>query len=153
MTEVTVGNRERKILGNPATLLAAIAIMFLIFGWGFLQDPTRSAQTRDPAWYTWRASILVEDSPASIVEDWGPHALFSGGYRVAVPMAGGILRGVAGIDSYSFSAILMIGIPGLTGLALGAWAYRHKRDPLILLITLFVFRSSAAWVYYEGERR
>jgi hypothetical protein len=24
---------------------------------------------------------------------------------------------------------------------------------VILLITLLVFRSSAAWVYYEGERR
>jgi MFS family permease len=62
--------------------------------------------------------------------------LFAGGYRVTVPLAGALLQQVVGIDRYTFSAYLMIGLPILTGLALGAAWFRSRRDPLVVLTTL-----------------
>ena len=61
-------------------------------------------------------------TPGLLAREWGPFAMFSGGYRVAVPLSGAMLQRVAGIDLYTFSAFMMIGVPVLTGLALGASA-------------------------------
>jgi MFS family permease len=111
-------------------------LMLLVLGWKFLADPSLSAPTRDPAWYTWRAQVILESDPVRVVEEWGPNGLFAGGYRVTVPLAGALLQRVVGIDRYTFSAFLMIGIPILTGLALGAALFRSRRDPLVVLTTL-----------------
>ncbi len=111
-------------------------LMMLALGWKFLADPSLSAPTRDPAWYTWRAQVIVDAEPARVAEEWGPDGLFAGGYRVTVPLAGALLQQVVGIDRYTFSAYLMIGIPILTGLALGAALFRSRGDPLVVLTTL-----------------
>jgi hypothetical protein len=116
-------------------------LLMVVLGWKLMADPTLTAPTRDPAWYTWRADVILEDDPGSMVGEWGPDGLFSGGYRITVPLAGALLQRVAGVDSYTFSAFLMIGIPVLTGLALGAGAFRSRRDGLIVLLTML---SSAA---------
>lgn len=117
-------------------LLAAIAALLVAFGWTFLRDPSISAPTRDPAWYTWRANLLMHDSPSLIAREWGPFSMFSGGYRVSVPLFGATLVRVAGIDLYTFSAFMMVGIPILTGLALGAFAYRVHPDRLLFVLVL-----------------
>ncbi|MGZ8631779.1 MAG: MFS transporter [Actinomycetota bacterium] len=111
-------------------------LMLLVLGWKFLADPSLSAPTRDPAWYTWRAQVILESDPVRVVEEWGPNGLFAGGYRVTVPLAGALLQQVVGIDRYTFSTYLMIGMPILTGLALGAALYRSRRDPLVVLTTI-----------------
>ena len=111
-------------------------LMLLVLGWKFLADPSLSAPTRDPAWYTWRAQVILEGDPVRVAQEWGPNGLFAGGYRVTVPLAGALLQQVVGIDRYTFSAYLMIGIPILTGLALGAALFRSRRDPLVVLTTL-----------------
>jgi MFS family permease len=111
-------------------------LMMLALGWKFLADPSLSAPTRDPAWYTWRAQVIVDAEPGRVAEEWGPDGLFAGGYRVTVPLAGALLQQVVGIDRYTFSAYLMIGIPILTGLALGAALFRSRGDPLVVLTTL-----------------
>ncbi|CAN5782525.1 hypothetical protein BH18ACT17_BH18ACT17_05100 [soil metagenome] len=111
-------------------------LMLLVLGWKFLADPSLSAPTRDPAWYTWRAQVILEGDPLRVAEEWGPNGLFAGGYRVTVPLAGALLQQVVGIDRYTFSAYLMIGIPILTGLALGAALFRSRRDPLVVLTTM-----------------
>lgn len=123
-------------LRSPLVLAAAIAVVLLAFGWGFLQDPSISAPTRDPAWYTWRSNVLMNDEPGLVAGDWGPFHMFGGGYRVSVPLYGSILQRVAGIDLYSFSAFMMVGVPALTGLAMGAFAYRRRRDPLLFLLVM-----------------
>ena len=51
----------------------------------------------------------MEDDPGSVVGDWGPDGLFSGGYRVTVPLEGALLQRVAGIDTYSMAKLLMLG--------------------------------------------
>lgn len=130
------GERRWGPLGHPAVLLAAAALLLVAFGWSFLRDPTLVAPTRDPAWYTWRTQLLLEDEPAKLIREWGPFGMFSGGYRVATPVAGALLMRVAGVDGFTFSILLMVGTPVLASLALAAFAYRHRRDPLLFLLTL-----------------
>ena len=77
-------------------VIVASAILLPALGWRFIADPSLSAPTRDPAWYTWRAGLILEDDPGSIAADWGPDNLFSGGYRVTVPLAGALLQRVQG---------------------------------------------------------
>jgi MFS family permease len=125
-------------------------ILLLALGWRFIADPSLSAPTRDPAWYTWRAGLILEDDPGAIAGDWGPDNLFSGGYRVTVPLAGALLQRVSGISTYSFSAFLMLGIPILTGLALGAGAFRSRRDPLIVLLTMLATAGLFLTTPYVG---
>ncbi len=132
--DVSVGGSGR--LGSWWAIGGFTVLMLLALSWPFLRDPSLSAPTRDPAWYTWRANVIMESDPASVVGEWGPEGLFSGGYRVTTPLAGALLQRVAGIDTYSFSAFLMIGIPVLTGLALGVGALRSRGDPLAMLLTM-----------------
>lgn len=134
-TPAAAGRRDG-LLGSWWVLGGFALLLLVLLGWRFLADPSLSAPTRDPAWYTWRAQVILEDQPAEVAASWGPNELFAGGYRVTVPLAGALLQQVAGIDRYSFSAFLMLGIPILTGLALGAALYRSRRDPLVVLTTL-----------------
>jgi hypothetical protein len=52
---------RRGWLSSPLVLIGAIALMLVAFGWTFLQDPSISAPTRDPAWYTWRSNLMMHD--------------------------------------------------------------------------------------------
>lgn len=136
-TDVTrVPDPKPNVLGSWWVIGGFTLLMLLVLSWQFIADPSISAPTRDPAWYTWRAQVILEDEPARVTQEWGPNGLFAGGYRVTVPVAGALLQQVVGVERYSFSAFLMIGIPILTGLALGAALYRSRRDPLVLLTTL-----------------
>jgi MFS family permease len=130
------GNAGPGWLGSWWVVGGFALLMLLALGWKFLADPSLSAPTRDPAWYTWRAQVILQGDPVRVVQEWGPNGLFAGGYRVTVPLAGALLQQVVGIDRYTFSAYLMIGLPILTGLALGAAWFRSRRDPLVVLTTL-----------------
>ncbi|MEX0651519.1 MAG: hypothetical protein WD186_05770, partial [Actinomycetota bacterium] len=123
-------------LGSWWMIAGFAVLMLLALGWKFLADPSLSAPTRDPAWYTWRAQVIIDADPVRVAEEWGPDGLFAGGYRVTVPLAGALLQQVVGIDRYTFSAYLMLGIPILTGLAFGAALFRSRRDPLVILTTM-----------------
>jgi len=142
--------RGDAVLGSAWVLLGFAVLLLVVMGWRFIADPSLSAPTRDPAWYTWRAQVILDDDPADVVASWGPDDLVSGGYRVTVPLAGALLQRVAGIDRYSFSAFLMLGIPILTGLALGAGAYRSRRDPLVLYTTLLASAAFFLTTPYVG---
>ena len=134
----TVGDAapRRSPLGSWWMIGGFALLLLLVLGWKFLADPSLSAPTRDPAWYTWRAQVILEGQPVRVVQEWGPDGLFAGGYRVSVPVMGALLQRVTGIDRYSFSAFLMLGVPILTGLALGAAFFRSRRDPLVVLTTM-----------------
>jgi hypothetical protein len=131
-------------------LAVAITVLLLAFGWTFLRDPSVSAPTRDPAWYTWRSNLMMNDDPGLIAGDWGPFSMFGGGYRVSVPLYGSILQRVAGIDLYTFSAFMMVGIPVLTGLALGAFSWRKRRDPLLFLLVMLATAALFMTTPYVG---
>jgi len=74
-------------MGKPIVLLLACLIVLTIFGFSFIQDPSRSAQTRDPAWYTWRVGLITDAYPGEIVREWGPFSMFSGGGPLVVIIA------------------------------------------------------------------
>ena len=141
-------------LGSWWVLAAATLLMLSVLGWRFVADPSLAAPTRDPAWYTWRANVVMEDDPGSVVGDWGPDGLFSGGYRVTVPLEGALLQRVAGIDTYSMAKLLMLGVPILTGLALGAGAARSRKDPVafltMLLATVALFLTTPYVGYLDN---
>lgn len=147
---VRVPEARARLLGRPVFLLLAMALLLVAFGWTFLQDPSISAPTRDPAWYTWRSNLMMHDSPGLIAGDWGPFHMFGGGYRVAVPLYGSILQRVAHIDLYTFSAFMMIGIPVLTGLALGVFVTRERKDPLLFLVTMLATAALFMTTPYVG---
>jgi MFS family permease len=149
-----------RFLRRPAVLVLAILVLLIAFGWTFLRDPSISAPTRDPAWYTWRSNLIMHDEPGLVAGEWGPFfrvgssstrvSMFSGGYRVVVPLYGSVLQRVAGIDLYTFSAFMMIGIPILTGLALGAFSYRRHRDPLLFLLVMVATAALFMTTPYVG---
>ena len=126
----------RSRLGSPWAVSAAAVFLLGVFGWQLMLHPSYVAPTRDPAWYTWRANVILQSDAGAVAGEWGPKNIFSGGYRVAVPMSGALMQRVAGVDANSFTSIMMVGIPVLTGLALGAAAYRSRRDPLVVYLMM-----------------
>jgi hypothetical protein len=150
----TSTSSRRSLLENGWTIALFGLVILLVLGWRFLADPSLSAPTRDPAWYTWRAQVVMDGNPGSIAGEWGPivnnSGLFSGGYRVTTLVAGALLQRVAGIDRYSFSAFLMLGIPVLTGLAFGAGAFRSRRDALVVLLTMLATAALFLTTPYVG---
>ena len=110
-------------------LLAAIAGGLLVMvGFRFVQDPTRLAPTRDPAWYTWHARVLLQSGPRVMLDKVGPFGMFSRGYRVTTPVLGALLARLGGVDPARFTVLVAVGLPVLTALACGAFAFRHKQD-------------------------
>ncbi len=128
----------------------AALLLLLILGWGLILHPTWTAPTRDPAWYTWRSNVILQADPGSIAREWGPGSVFSGGYRVTVPLAGALLQRVAGISRYSFSAFLMVGIPVLAGMALGVGAFRERKDALAMILTMLASAALFLTTPYVG---
>jgi hypothetical protein len=55
---------------RPAVLVLAVGVLLVALSWGFIQDPTVTAPTRDPAWYTWRANVVADAAPVDIVGGW-----------------------------------------------------------------------------------
>ncbi|MEX2420547.1 MAG: hypothetical protein WD670_01895, partial [Actinomycetota bacterium] len=125
-TEPSTAVRSR--FDTPIVFIGAALVVLLIFAWGFLVDPSRTAATRDPAWYTWRAGLIAHGDPGSVAGHWGPFAMFGGGYRVSVPMIGAYLQSLGGTGSSSFAGFMMVLIPVLAGLALATAAYRSTKD-------------------------
>jgi uncharacterized membrane protein len=147
---VSVPEARRGGLRTPAALVLVILVLLVAFGWTFLRDPSITAPTRDPAWYTWRSNLMLHDDPGLIAGDWGPFHMFGGGYRVSVPLYGSILQRVAGIDLYTFSTMMMIAIPILTGMALGVFAYRVHRDRLLFLLVVLGTAALSMTTPYVG---
>ena len=123
-------------LGHPVAYLLTAAILLTVFGWTFFTNPGRVAPTKDPAYYTWRTEALLTETPQQLLEIEGPRyegggGMFSAGYRVTAPVLGGLLRRVGAVAPLSTTAFLMVGLPVLTALLLGAFAFQYRRDPLI----------------------
>ncbi|MGH2693593.1 MAG: hypothetical protein ACRDJJ_02140, partial [Actinomycetota bacterium] len=122
---------ERRVLGHPLAYLVTAALLLALFGWTFVDDPDRVAPTRDPAYYTWRTEALISEDPQTLLEIKGSFDMFAGGYRVAAPVLGGLLRRVADVSSLRMTVLLMVLVPVLTALLLGGFAYSRRRDPLL----------------------
>jgi hypothetical protein len=116
--------------GAVVVLAAAAAILIAWFG-PFLADPATLPPGPDLPWYIWRTELLGTRPPEALVRFEGPLEAFKGGYRVASPIVGGLLRGVGEVDRYTLSMLFIAGWNALAALAVGAVAYRLRRDPLL----------------------
>src|SRR5919106_3809393 len=124
-----VTDRSRR-LGTVVVLGAAAAILLVWFG-PFLRDPASLPPGPDVPWYIWRTELLATRPPEALIRFEGPLGAFKGGYRVASPITGGLLRGVADVDRHTLSMLFVAGLNTLAALAVGAAAYRYRRDPLL----------------------
>lgn len=122
---------SRRGLAHPAAFALTAVLLFAAFGWSFVVHPDRVAPTKDPAYYTWRTEALMTETPETVLGLKGAFDMYSSGYRVAAPVIGGFLRHIAGVHSLKTTVFLMVALPALTALLLGAFAYRQRRDPLI----------------------
>ena len=45
-------------------VIVGLALLLLLaLGWELILHPTWTAPTRDPAWYTWRANVVLQSTP------------------------------------------------------------------------------------------
>jgi len=130
--------------------MAILPALVLAVGWRFLQNPTRLAPTLDPAWYAWRTRTLLDVGPTVLIEKHGPFGMLSGGYRITTPVLGALLNRVAGVSPIRFTVLMAIGLPALTAVALAAFAYRHKRDPILFVLTAFAAAPLFLTIPYIG---
>ena len=135
--EVRRSGRLDAVLGHPAAFVATASILLMLFGWTFVAHPNRPAPTKDPAYYTWRTEDLLSEKPATLLQLRGAFDMFAGGYRVAAPVLGGLLRRVAGVSSLNTVAVLMVAAPVLAALLLAGFAFRQRGDPLIFHTVAF----------------
>ncbi len=149
-TPARTDDHPRTWLASPWVLIAAALLVLGLFSWNFLLHPTISAPTRDPAWYTWRANLLTAAAPLNVVKEWGPFGMFSGGYRVSMPLTGAWLIRMGGIHRYTFSIIVMVLLPLVGSLALGVFAWRHRRDRVALFMTFFAAAALFLTIPYVG---
>src|SRR5919198_1559049 len=108
--------------------------------------PPRPREAADPE----RHNLLAHAPPSTVVREWGPFGMFSGGYRVTTPLLGAWLIQVAGVSKFTFSILVMVVAPALAGLALSAFAWRHRRDPLLFLLTFFATGALFLTTPYVG---
>jgi hypothetical protein len=110
----------------------------------YAADPRRVPPGPDLAWYTWRAELLTSHPPGDLILADGPLEVFGGGYRVATPLLGALLRQVGDVGGDALSTALIAGRQVLLILALGAVGYRLRPRPLVFVAVAVV---SAAALY------
>ena len=112
MAESDAPTTKRNLLGSWWAIALVIVILGLALGWRFLADPSLSAPTRDPAWYTWRAQVILDAEPRPGRPGVGSaRAVRRPAIGSACPSMGALLQRVVGIDRYTFSTLFMIAIP------------------------------------------
>jgi hypothetical protein len=134
-------SRLERALGSPVAFVATALILLVIFGQTFVTNPDRVAPGDDPAFYTWRTEALISETPADLLEIKGPRDVLAGGYRVASPIIGGLLRHVGNVHPFTYTIILTVSLRCLTALLLAGFAYRCRRDPLLFHSVAFASAS------------
>lgn len=133
--------RTDRLLGHPVAFLITVGVLVVVFGWTFFTNPGRPAAADDPAYYTWRTEALLANDPKTLLEIDGPLDMYSGGYRVATPVLGGLMRRIAGVASLTPTIVLSVGLRVLVPLLLAGFAYRSRGDPLVWHAVAFLTAS------------
>ena len=142
---------EQRVRSTPATVgvpeaggwagrwwlvLAAVAAVFLAMGWQFLTDATRAVPAFDTAFYQWRVEYLLNEDPGSLIDLRGATGALAGGYRVAEPVLGALMRTVGGVDAFVPTIVLSILFRVLCAVGMAAFAWKHRRNWLLFYVTL-----------------
>ena len=109
MAESDASTTKRNLLASWWAIALVIVILGLALGWRFLADPSLSAPTRDPAWYTWRSQVILQQPRPRRPGVGSARAVRRGLSGQLCLFAGAFLQRVVGIDRYTFSTrVVMI---------------------------------------------
>ena len=122
--------------GRSWAALGTVGVILLAMGWQFITDSSRAVPAFDTAYYQWRVEYLLEEDPGSLIELRGADGALAGGYRVAEPVTGALLRTVGGVDASVPTIFLSIFFRVLCAAGMAAFAWRHRRNWLLFYFTL-----------------
>ena len=122
--------------GRSWAAVGTVGVILLAMGWQFIDDSSRAVPAFDTAFYQWRVEYLLEEDPGSLIELRGADGALAGGYRIAEPVMGALLRTVGGVDASVPTIVLSIVFRVLCALAMAAFAWRHRRNWLLFYLTL-----------------
>jgi hypothetical protein len=127
---------EDGFFGRPWVVLLAIGAALLVLGWQFVVDAARAVPAFDTAYYQWRVEYLLTHDPGSLIELRGATGALAGGYRVAEPVLGGLMRTVGGVADVTPTVVLSVLFRVLAAVGMAAFAWRHRRSWSLFYITL-----------------
>lgn len=130
-------DRAFAVVAGPWAILAAVGAVALLLGWRFITDASGAVPALDTAWYQWRVEYLQHNDPGSLVSILGAQGALAGGYRVAEPVLGALMRTVGGVGRETPAVLLSVLFRVLAATAMAAFAWRHRRSRLIVYLTLF----------------
>jgi len=122
--------------GRPWAIVLAVALVTLALGWQFITDASRPVPAFDTAYYQWRAEFLLNEDPAGLIELRGATGALAGGYRIAEPVLGAMLRTVGGVAAPTHTILLSVLFRVLAAAGMAAFAWKHRRSLLLFYVTL-----------------
>jgi hypothetical protein len=122
--------------GRSWAAVATVGAILLVMGWQFISDSSRAVPAFDTAYYQWRVEYLMNEDPGSLIELRGADGALAGGYRIAEPVMGALVRTVGGVDAGVPTIVLSIFFRVLCAAGMAAFAWRHRRNWLLFYLTL-----------------
>ena len=126
----------REIPARPWAIVLALAIVTLALGWQFITDSSRAVPAFDTAFYQWRTEFLLNEDPGGLIELRGATGALAGGYRIAEPVIGALLRTVGGVAASTHTILLSVLLRVLAAAGMAAFAWKHRRNLLLFYLTL-----------------
>lgn len=126
----------RRLVNHPLAIVGVILAISLTVGWQFITDSSRGVPAGDTAWYQWRAEFIQDNDPGRVIELEGAQGALAGGYRVAEPVLAALMRTVGGVGPETPTVVLSVAFRVLAAVAIAAFAWRYRRNRLLLYLTL-----------------
>jgi hypothetical protein len=126
----------REIPGRAWAIVLAVSVVSLALGWQFITDSSRAVPAFDTAFYQWRTEFLLNESPGGLIELRGATGALAGGYRVAEPVLGAMLRTVGGVAPGTHTILLSVLFRVLAAAGMATFAWKHRRSLLLFYMTL-----------------
>jgi hypothetical protein len=128
--------RAGAFMTRPWAVLLAIAVIVLAVSWQFITDASRAVPAFDTAYYQWRVEYLLENAPGALIQLRGAEGALAGGYRVAEPVLGALMRTVGGVAATVPTIVLSILFRVLAAAGMAAFAWKHRRNWLVFYLSL-----------------
>lgn len=132
----TLASRLEATGGRPWVGAVVVLAVALAMGWQFITDASRAVPALDTAYYQWRVEFLLHHDPGAMIELRGAVGALAGGYRVAEPVLGALMRTVGGVGAAVPTVMLSIMFRILCALGMAAFAWRHRRNWLLFYLTV-----------------
>ena len=132
----TPASRLEALAGRPWLGVLVVTAVIVAMGWQFFTDASRAVPALDTAYYQWRVEYLMEQDPGAMIELRGAIGALAGGYRIAEPVAGALMRTVGGVAAVVPTIVLSIFFRVLAGVGMAAFAWRHRRNWLLFYLTI-----------------